>query len=358
MGLIRVALALAVLLSHLPPAEFKFIGGGLAVQAFFVVSGFYMSLVLSGKYNDTGLFYTNRLLRLLPAYFVVMAMAAATLFVFDASATASRQLFANVYGHAGTAAFFTFENIAIIGQDLLYWFKIDDGAVVFDPTGAPLTDEVPAGWQALIVPQSWSLSLELMFYAIAPFLARLNWRWLAALCAASVGLRIAGYWLPVDFGLWQGRFFPTVLFLFLLGMLAHRALPLAQRLPGWAGYVANIALLAAIVFLPMSGIDPELGRWAIYLAIAVATPFVFHTFKDFAWDRWIGDLSYPIYLCHLAVIGVVLTFNLPEPVWVTFGATLVISIGLKLLVEQPVDRWRQRRAKRLPATLTVPVLAD
>lgn len=357
MGLIRVALALAVLLSHLPPATFKFIGGGLAVQGFFVVSGFYMSLVLGGKYNDTVLFYTNRLLRLLPAYFVMMAIAAVALFVFDASATASRQMFADVYGHSGTAAFFAFENVAIVGQDLLYWLKIDDGAVIFDATGAPPSDELPAGWQALIVPQSWSLSLELMFYAIAPFLARLHWKWLAVICAASIGLRLAGYWLPVDFGLWQGRFFPTVLFLFVLGMLAHRALPLAARLPWWIGYAANAALLGAIILLPLSGIDPEASRWVIYLAIAVATPFVFNTFKDFAWDRWIGDLSYPIYLSHLAVIGVVLTFNLPEPIWVTIGATLAISVGLKLLVDQPVDRWRQRRASRAPTKGVVPAMA-
>lgn len=358
LGLIRVALALAVLLSHLPPATFKFISGGLAVQGFFVVSGFYMSLVLCGKYNDTGLFYTNRLLRLLPAYFAMMLIAGVALFVFDASATASRQMFADVYSHPGTAAFFTLENLGIVGQDLLYWFKIDDGEVVFDATGAPPSDELPAGWQALIVPQSWSLSLELMFYAIAPFLTRLHWKWLAAICVASIGLRVAGYWMPVDYGLWQGRFFPTVLFLFVLGMLAHRAMPLVARLPWWTGYPVNAALLGAIILLPPSGIDPETGRWGMYFAIAAATPFVFTTFKDFAWDRWIGDLSYPIYLSHLAVIGVVLTFNVPEPIWVTLGATLAISIGLKLLVDQPVDRWRQRRANQAPARGVVPAMAD
>src|SRR5262245_14387299 len=62
MGLVRVALAMAVLLGHLPVASFKFMGGGLAVQSFFIVSGFYMALVLSGKYRDVGLFYSNRLL--------------------------------------------------------------------------------------------------------------------------------------------------------------------------------------------------------------------------------------------------------------------------------------------------------
>ncbi|MFT3725482.1 MAG: acyltransferase [Hyphomonadaceae bacterium] len=357
MGLLRVGLAVAVLLSHLPPATFKFIGGGTAVQAFFVVSGFYMSLVLSGKYADRGLFYSNRLLRLLPAYFVMMAIAAFGLFALNASATASHDTFAKAFGHPTTAAVMTFENFGLIGQDLLYWFRLPgEGAIVFDPTGAPPTDESPVAWQALLVPQSWSLSLELMFYALAPFLARLHWGWLAALCAASIGLRISGYWLPVDFGLWQGRFFPTALFLFLFGMLAQRALPLVERLPWWTGYPVNVALLALVIFLPALKPDPEFGRWMVYAGVAIASPFVFRTFRDFTWDRWIGDLSYPIYLSHLVVIGLVLTFNVPEPVWVAIGGTLALSILIKLLVEQPVDRWRQARVHREVRPATTPAV--
>ncbi|HEV7694289.1 MAG TPA: acyltransferase [Hyphomonadaceae bacterium] len=347
MGLLRVALAFAVLLSHLPPATFKFISGGTAVQGFFVVSGFYMALVLDGKYKDTGLFYTNRLLRLLPAYFVMMAIAAVALFGFNASATASREMFFDVYGHPATAIAMGLENLGLVGQDLLYWFRLPgDGVIQFDPTGAPPTDESPVAWQALLVPQSWSLSLEIMFYALAPFLARLRWGWLAAICAGSIGLRLAGYLLPVDFGLWQGRFFPTALFLFLLGMLAQRALPLAERAPKWAGFAACALALAMVAFLPMTKINGEIGRWLIYFGIAATTPFIFTAFRNQTWDRWIGDLSYPIYLSHLIVIGVVLTFNLPLPVWTAIGGTLALSIALYLAVDRPVDRWRQVRAKQ------------
>ena len=76
MGMLRVALAMAVVLSHLPLATLQFMSGGLAVQGFFIVSGFYMALVLDGKYKDVGLFYSNRLLRLFPTYFVMMALTA------------------------------------------------------------------------------------------------------------------------------------------------------------------------------------------------------------------------------------------------------------------------------------------
>lgn len=49
MGLLRVALAMAVLLGHLPIATYHFIHAATAVQGFYIVSGFYMALVLEGK---------------------------------------------------------------------------------------------------------------------------------------------------------------------------------------------------------------------------------------------------------------------------------------------------------------------
>jgi peptidoglycan/LPS O-acetylase OafA/YrhL len=344
--MVRFALAMAVLLSHLPIASVKFIGGGLAVQAFFIISGFYMALVLSGKYADTSLFYTNRLLRIFPSYLVMMGLAAVIFFGFGASATATLGMFQIAYTNPVTAVVLAFENLLLIGQELLFWFKLTpDGAFLFEPTNAPPTEQTPFAWQPLLVPQAWSLSMELMFYAIAPFLARLSWRWLVAIFALSVCLRFAGQLLPVDYGLWQGRFFPTALFLFVLGMLAHRALPFAARLHKSAGWLACIGALAVVIGLPHVGIDPAAQRWIVYFTIAAAAPFAFNATKNLSVDRWIGDLSYPIYLTHLAVIGLVLTYSPPFAIWLAIGGSLVLSIALLLFVDHPVDRWRQARAR-------------
>ena len=165
MGMVRIVLALAVVLSHLPPANFHFVGGGVAVQGFFIISGIYMALVLSGKYDTAGLFYSNRLLRLLPSYFVMMAVAAVALFVLNASATATSDVMNAAYNkQRGVAGILLFENVGIIGQELLYWFKLEpDGSLFFDPAATPETATVVASWRALLVPQSWSLSMELMF---------------------------------------------------------------------------------------------------------------------------------------------------------------------------------------------------
>jgi len=358
LGLIRVLLAMAVLFGHLPVLDVHIIGAALAVQAFFIVSGFYMALVLGGKYSgQASLFYSNRLLRLMPTYFVMCALYALALWGFNASATADPKVFARAFSNPTTAIVMAFENIAIVGQELLFWFTIGPhGELVFNSTGAvPNPPDLLLGWQALLVPQSWSLSMELLFYALAPFLARLSWRWLAAIAAASIALRLAGHLLPVNYPIWQGRFFPTALFLFVFGMLAQKMLPLASRLPKAVGWAVNIALLVLMIALQgvvqVLHLTPEWARWGMYVLIALAIPFVFNAFKDFAWDRWIGDLSYPLYLVHLLVIGAVLTFipNAPYAAWVAIGGSLVLSALTLVLIDHPIDGWRQRRAEKAAA---------
>jgi peptidoglycan/LPS O-acetylase OafA/YrhL len=347
MGLLRVALAMAVVLGHLPLASYKFVNAAVAVQSFYIISGFYMVLVLDGKYRDTRLFYSNRLLRLAPTYFVMMAIAAGALWGLNASATGSAEIIERAFRDPTSALVMAFENVFVIGQEMLFWFTIEaDGTLAFAPNGALPDETTTLAWQALLVPQAWSLSMELFFYALAPFFARMSWQWLAAIALASLGLRFGGVLLPVDFPLWQGRLFPTGLFLFLLGMLAHRTLPLAARAPKAVGWVMGLAVLAMVALMPLSDLPPVAQRFITFGAIAIATPFMFATFKDDAFDRWVGEISYPLYLCHLVVIGIVLTYEPPFALWIAIGGSVAMAIALQVLIEQPVDRWRQRRAAR------------
>lgn len=346
MGMVRVSLALAVLLSHLPMASYKFLGGALAVQSFFIVSGFYMALVLDGKYRDPGLFYSNRLLRLFPTYLLICALGAVALWGFNASPTATPEIFARAFSDPVTAAVLVFENIFMVGQEMMFWFTIDqNGALVWNPDGATPNDDITMAWQGLLIPQSWSISMELMFYALAPWLARAGWKWIAAIAAASIAIRLAGAQIEgVDYLLWQGRLFPTALFLFLFGMLAHKLLPFAARLPKAIGYGLGVAVLAWIVCYTLIEMPPMTGRWITYFIIALTTPFIFNAFKDNAVDRWVGDLSYPIYLVQLLTIGLVFTYEPPYALWVAIVSTILLSIVVLVLVEHPIDRWRQRRA--------------
>ena len=73
MGIIRLLLALSVVGGHLIiPHFWSGTGGKIAVEAFFMISGFYMCLVLDKTYrHGVRHFYFNRALRLFPIYWVV-----------------------------------------------------------------------------------------------------------------------------------------------------------------------------------------------------------------------------------------------------------------------------------------------
>jgi peptidoglycan/LPS O-acetylase OafA/YrhL len=346
MGLLRFTLAIAVLLSHLPGAGVQFLGGGLAVQAFFIVSGFYMALVLDGKYREPRLFYGNRLLRLAPSYGLLLLASAIALFGFGLSATASVETYTRVAADPITAALLGLQNLFVVGQELLFWARIEaDGRLLFDATGALPSATTTVAWQALLLPQAWSLSMELLFYLLAPWLVRLRTRTLCVLALASIGLRFAGVLLPVHYGIWQGRLFPTALFLFVFGMLAYRTLPLARRQPRLGALLLPL-LLALVVGLPQLGLDDEAGRWLVYVAVGSTIPWIFLLSRDWAVDRWIGELSYPIYLSHLLVLGVLWPLQLAQTQWSVLLVTLLLSAALLQWVERPVDRWRQRRLQR------------
>ena len=71
-------------------------------------------------------------------------------------------------------------------------------------------------------------------------------------------------------------------------------------------------------------------------------------------DRFIGDISYPMYLTHicckwviLATMGVVRKDDSVEvPGWELLALTVVASVALVWLVDYPVDRWRQARVAK------------
>ena len=77
-------------------------------------------------------------------------------------------------------------NIFILGQDLIFLTGIFDGNYSF--TTDFTQSELPI-WAGLLVPQAWTLALEITFYIIAPFILKDKRIWIV-LMFVSIALRI------------------------------------------------------------------------------------------------------------------------------------------------------------------------
>jgi peptidoglycan/LPS O-acetylase OafA/YrhL len=213
---------------------------------------------------------------------------------------------------------------------------------VFAGIGHP--SSIPS-YEFMLIPQGWSLGVELTFYALAPFLLRLRPSIILLFAGTSFLLReiLAHFGPPgVD---WEHSFVPCVLFLFLGGGLCQR-LRLGRRLlyskkraiAVWAGLMASI-LLFAVIPLPVS---LKYGLFVLVLILAIEP--VFTLTKDLRWDRYLGELSYPIYLLHFLVAYVVSNTLGPDHAGVALIGTLALAILAEATIEQSMEPLRQRLA--------------
>lgn len=361
MGLLRVLLALAVLMEHTGGLQgYWMIGGPLAVQAFFIISGFYMGLVLNERYDRPELnraFYANRAIRIYSIYFLFLALYL-LVFAWVHATTGSSPLdpyFSDRYSLPEKLGLGLL-NITVVGQELPLWMATDQGHLAF--TAEPFVAQPDSVFRMMLIPVAWSLSLELVFYALAPFIARRGWRQIAALLALSLLLRIvaAGQGLVAD--PFSYRFFPFELALFLAGVLAYKAWAARRTLwdQSWARGLALAVPLATLAYPFLRGdlpTDPFFvsTRIGYLLLIACALPAIHQWSKDSRLDRAVGELSYPLYLNHLLVLGMVA--GMVEGTAARTVLVAAVSIALAWIVvrfiDEKIEAYRRRLAARAGA---------
>lgn len=361
-GLVRVFLALAVVLSHSYPTGFG--GGIIAVQIFFIISGFFISYILVEvrNYSSVRNFYENRALRLFPIYWFV---AICTLGMYSAgwALTGNPPPFFEVYQSldlSGQLAL-AVSNVTLIGQDWIMFTGIEDGRITFMEDWR--NSEVRT-WHGLLVPPAWSLGVELTFYLIAPFiLPRL--RLVIFFLALSLALRVYLISIGLENRPWTYRFFPTELALFLVGALSHQLWMRFLNTRGWLNEHSSLWVSVAAILLVL--IAATLHIWTPYIPtlifVALALPFLFRFQKYWGWDRWIGELSYPIYIVHMSILFPVNFVwgrlsddpgyqGLDETALVLV-LTLIASLALKLWIADPVERVRDTIREAPDASVVV-----
>ena len=89
----------------------------------------------------------------------------------------------------------------------------------------------------------------------------------------------------------------------------------------------------------------------IALLLALCIPLLFHRTRNVSLDRRAGELSYGIYLVHYPLYLLLLdNFGPLRGAVLTLLGVVPTALLLYLVVEAPIDRWRQGRIRRrIPA---------
>jgi peptidoglycan/LPS O-acetylase OafA/YrhL len=301
-------------------------------------------MVLTEKYrNDTRAFYTARLWRLYPLYAAVVIFMVFW-FIHTKTPTAFT---ARLPVHPGNQILLALLNVVIVGQDLFELAAYNHASHFFDPN-------------YMLVGQAWSLSSELFFYALAPFVVRFIGRTTLLLAAALVlrFILLGALKLPWSWGYF---FFPGSICMFLMGSLAyhlHRRIKIrnemtvAQLIAGiWIAYL--VYSVARYGIMLGAGDDAAIDGpsfWLAYVAFALSVPIIFSWSKSNRIDRAIGDLSYPLYLVHGVVQGVLyFKFGLPQGkiayALIAVSASIIVAAMALFVIDRPAERWRHSKSE-------------
>ena len=317
--LLRFIAALAVVYFHavgtLRAVAFPEIGpnpltelGAAGVDVFFVISGFVIFLSLTRKNRTPIEFARDRLIRLVPAYWIL------------------------TISHLVILA-----SVAILrAAEVPFDFSWTIQSLFF--VSQPLGNNLP------LISQGWSLEIEMLFYLLV-----------------AVGLIIKN---PI-----ANIVFPAVALVSLVGFGLLPDLALEFIFGGLLGYLytrikfpAPVAIGAGVIGIVMFVAPVILGavdapRWVTWGIPSMLVVFSAINLPQLNWKilPTIGAASYPVYLLHMMVINIV------SPIMSMFGSSTamfffalasclilsqVLGIIFDKMVDKPITRFLKARIKK------------
>jgi peptidoglycan/LPS O-acetylase OafA/YrhL len=328
----RYILAAIVAQTHLWPQAAAW-SGEIAVFAFYTLSGYLMTRVLNTRYGftwmGTGRFIVNRILRLWPAYTVILILVLIALQILP---------LANFYPSIRTpqTPVEIVTAITIVGQATLDFLQRV-------PWAQPLAT-------------SWSLSIEVSCYILlALYFARSPARLLAFLLLGVAGITISTvhcasgghaaaygpYCFQARYCDVQAGFVPFAcggLYYFrqkafALWIHRHRVIFVGALLAGSGAMFVGPVMSATI--------GPFLGiplTWLLLVAATDARPTMLHDF--------FGRASYHLFIAHMPTAAVLATgLHLPPSGITIFVTSLAVALCLSAILvpmEWRIDSLRQR----------------
>jgi peptidoglycan/LPS O-acetylase OafA/YrhL len=338
---LRAVAVLSVFIGHLWPA---YVANPIGVDIFFALSGFLITRGLIAQLErddriDLQTFYARRALRLIPAQVIVVA---ATLLVGFLLNLASM-------GHW-------------VGGDL----RAAAFALTYTMNWVRAFDLGHSGWLG----HTWSLAIEEQFYLLWPLVLMTAFRlgglrgtvWCACIIVLlSIALRLYLYHAGAsEHRIYNGFDTRTD------GLLIGCTLALGRPFR-WAGTAGRLWPVPVIVAVAVFGAVPWIGMWTLSgTLVTAATAWLIlplwagtqpwlASALEFHPVRYLGRISYGLYLWHYPVMMILLELGFPLNAIGTTVLTGAITLGGAVLsfhfAEQPALQLKNRlptRAARQP----------
>ena len=349
----RFLLAISVVLSHSAPKLNLLIGGQYAVQLFYITSGFLISQILNNSQTYTKIngqilirkFYISRFLRIWPAYITIALL---TLF---ANIIANASYLFDTYRNIPLSAqiILILVNMTLFGQDMVMFLGITDNELVF--TNNYTNSEVSL-WNGLLVPQAWSLGLEISFYLLAPLFIK-SIKKLLLILLFSLIVKFLIYDFKFYFDPWSYRFFPAELSLFIIGILINKVsliLKIEKRIPSIFINCVLIINVTIIILYPFIAFTESYKYLLLLSTYSISLPALLGFSTNNKFDKKFGELSYPIYITHMLVIislqSITNKLNIIDQVYIlplfSILVTIACSIILIKYVIDPIEYIRNK----------------
>lgn len=346
MGTIRFLLAISVLISHLHIQENKYFlnNGSDSVQLFFIISGFYMFMILKNKYskikNAYFYFISNRFLRIYPIYYIVLIITIAYAFYsikFSPNLPNDFAPFFAFYNQLSNFYLYLlgFLNLSIIGQESLSFFNYGFDNLIFLPENKNILS------QFTFIPQAWSIGMEFWFYIFCPFFSKLRTKNLITIIVLIFLIKTYFIYNISNSYNWEYRFIFFELFLFLLGGFIYNNFKNIQS--NWSPYI----FLSSIIYVCFLNLTIEIYiiKHLFYILFSLSIPLIFKLTKNNKLDKFLGDLSFPIYICHILTINIAKEFIFTNKfLYLSFVILLTILLSIFLLkISNPIEKFRAKR---------------
>lgn len=327
LGIFRYILALTVTLSHLW-TDFAGWSAVAAVFGFYVISGYLMTSILNHSYGYTwrgiARYALNRVLRIFPTYWFVLLLSVPVVMLIPREA-----FLTNFKLSMPLETSDWLPNIFILG--------LLDGPV------------------KVLVPPAWTLDIELVFYiAIGLGLSRSRLTvsiWFLASLIYTVFLLLLGADFPTRYASYTASSLP-----FSIGAMVYMYRKQARHLLRLPVPAAAILLLVTAIAARLEWLAP-LGSGFYLMLVCSVLLLVALNNVDFgsvpswlkACDRLLGNLAYPLFLCHWQVAAVVLAVfyagDKPAGGQLWLSSVLFIHLVALLvyyLIDRNVDKLRMR----------------